>query len=94
MITTPLIDSLDADRIEELHTHGVQVVPIGRSGNGRGTVGDRLSIIDKPPIHTTFTVMRLARKNQFDPQQPPWLHCVSRCVRKAFLCGDGTVMER
>jgi REP element-mobilizing transposase RayT len=33
--------------------------------------------------------MRLARKNQFDPQQPPWLHCVSRCVRKAFLCGDG-----
>jgi REP element-mobilizing transposase RayT len=33
--------------------------------------------------------MRLARSNQFDSQQPPWLHCVSRCVRRAFLCGDG-----
>ena len=33
--------------------------------------------------------MRQARSNQFDPDAPPWLHCISRCVRRAFLCGEG-----
>jgi len=33
--------------------------------------------------------MRRARERQFDPAEPPWLHCVSRCVRRAYLCGDG-----
>ena len=33
--------------------------------------------------------MRLSRETQFDLKNPPWLHCISRCVRRAFLCGDG-----
>jgi hypothetical protein len=31
--------------------------------------------------------MTLPRKFQFDASRPPWVHCTSRCVRKAFLCG-------
>ena len=44
-----------------------------------------------PSIHhtTESMTMRKAREDQFDPNRPPWLHCTSRCVRRAYLCGDG-----
>ena len=32
--------------------------------------------------------MRIPRKQQYDQDDPPWLRCISRCVRKSFLCGD------
>jgi hypothetical protein len=31
--------------------------------------------------------MTIARKDQFDPSAPPWVHAISRCVRRAFLAG-------
>jgi hypothetical protein len=31
--------------------------------------------------------MTIARSAQFDVKDPPWIHAISRCVRKAFLCG-------
>ena len=32
--------------------------------------------------------MRQARVFQFDMSNPPWMHCVSRCVRGAHLCAQ------
>jgi len=40
--------------------------------------------------------MAIPRRRQFDAANPPWLHCISRCVRRAFLCGtdtDGRVLD-
>ena len=31
--------------------------------------------------------MTIPRAKQFDASSPPWLHCISRCVRRAYLCG-------
>lgn len=32
--------------------------------------------------------MALARTRLIDQSRPGWYHCISRCVRRAFLCGD------
>src|SRR3954471_24701206 len=31
--------------------------------------------------------MTTARRQQLDPNRPTWVHCTSRCVRRAFLAG-------
>ncbi len=32
--------------------------------------------------------MPIARKHLLDPARSTWIHCISRCVRRAFLCGE------
>jgi hypothetical protein len=33
--------------------------------------------------------MTTARAHLVDPAVPRWYHCVTRCVRRAFLLGEG-----
>lgn len=33
--------------------------------------------------------MAIPRRLLIDPDRPGWIHCISRCVRRAFLAGDG-----
>ena len=37
--------------------------------------------------------MPIARKHLIDPRQPTWVHCISRCVRRAYLCGENALGE-
>ncbi|MDH4109009.1 MAG: transposase [Gammaproteobacteria bacterium] len=38
--------------------------------------------------------MTLPRYQKIDPGQTPYYHCVSRCVRRAYLCGYDTLSGR
>ena len=38
--------------------------------------------------------MTQPRRTQIDPHETPYVHCVSRCVRRAFLVGDDPLTGR
>jgi REP element-mobilizing transposase RayT len=38
--------------------------------------------------------MTIPRSKLIDPTRPTWVHCTSRCVRRAFLCANGKEHRR
>ena len=45
-------------------------------------------------MQTHCVAMPIARKHYVDDALPAVFHCISRCVRKAFLCGDAAEHRR
>jgi hypothetical protein len=43
-----------------------------------------------PSVAAATRLSSLARSRQIDVSVDRWYHCVTRCVRRAFLLGDGT----
>jgi hypothetical protein len=42
-------------------------------------------------LHGWSSIMPKPRKQQVSVEATPYYHCVSRCVRRAFLCGTDSV---
>jgi hypothetical protein len=38
--------------------------------------------------------MTMAREHPVDPSATRWYHCVTRCVRRAFLLSEGPINRR
>lgn len=36
--------------------------------------------------------MTISRAQQIDLSVTPYYHCINRCVRRAFLCGENSVL--
>ena len=41
-------------------------------------------------LHLEIAQMPTPRSRLVDVSVTPWYHCISRCVRRAFLCGQGS----